>query len=77
MSSLKINGMDKELFLQLAFCRAYEFEFGSDEYNTMENLNYSNDEKYLCLQDVVEDEEINKRIDDYADKIREFINNLT
>ena len=77
MENTKINGMNRELFIQLAFCRAYEIEFNSDEYHRMDNLDYSNDDNYCCLQDVVEDEEMYEKIKEYADKIRKFINNLT
>lgn len=73
--STLIKGMNKKLFLELAFCRAFEIEFNQDEYNLMDNLNYD-DDKYLCLQDVVEDEKMMGNIDEYADKIRNFINNL-
>lgn len=72
----KIYGMDRELFIQFAFCRAYEIEFNADEYHRMDNFDYSNDDNYCCLQDVVDDEEINKKIDECADDIRKFINNL-
>lgn len=71
----KIDGMNRKLFLELAFCRAFEIEFNQDEYHLMDNLEYD-DDNYCCLQDVVKDEKLNENIDKYADKIRNFINNL-
>ena len=73
--SKSIKGMNKKLFLELAFCKAFEIEFNQDLYNLMSNLNYD-DDKYTCFQDVVEDEEINETLKNYAKKIRNFINNL-
>lgn len=66
-------GMSKELFLQLAFIKAYEVEFGTDEFDVMENLDYSEEKKYCSLQDVIDDENINNRLDEYAEKIRDII----
>lgn len=65
--------MSKELFLQLAFIKAYEVEFGTDEFDVMENLDYSEEKKYCSLQDVIDDENINNRLDEYAEKIRDII----
>lgn len=69
-------GMDEDLFLKLAFAKAYEIEFGTDEYLVMDNLDYGKDEKYFSLQDVTEDDDICKKIDEYAGKIRELIKEL-
>jgi hypothetical protein len=73
--NIKIEGMNKRLFLELAFCRAYEIEFNADEYNRMDNLEYA-DDNYYCLQDVIADEKMMKKIEEYADKIRNFISKL-
>lgn len=71
----KIAGMNKSLFLDLAFCMAFEKEFNQDLYNLMNNLEY-NDENYCDFQDVINDKEIEKKLSEYADKIRNIIRNL-
>lgn len=67
--------MNEQLFRQLAFIKAFEIEFNQDEFNLMDNLEY-NDEKFSCFQEVVEDEEINEKLDKYAAEIRTFIRNF-
>ena len=68
--------MNRELFLKLAFIKAFEIEFAVDEFWVKDNLDYSEEEKYDDLQVVTEDEEIYQRIEEYADKIRKLIKEL-
>lgn len=71
----KIQGINRKLFLELAFCEAFKIEFNQDLYNLMENLEY-NDENYVCFQDVVRDEKLRAKLKEYAQRIRKYINSL-
>lgn len=73
---MKMFGMSRELFLKLAFIKAFEIEFAVDEFWVKDNLDYSEEEKYDDLQVVAEDDKIYQRIEEYADKIRDLIKAL-